>query len=78
LIIDKYIQVKHNTVAGIDFKVDGKVILGAKFKNYKLSFSLPDSPDSLKSLIFSAILVNPTKVFVTSLAFSCLISVPVN
>jgi hypothetical protein len=38
LIIDKYIQVKHNTVAGIDFKVDGKVILGAKFKNYKLTW----------------------------------------
>jgi hypothetical protein len=31
-----------------------------------------------QSLIFSATLVNPTKVFVTSLAFSCLISVPVN
>jgi hypothetical protein len=38
LIIGKYIQVKHNTVAGIYFKVDGKVILGAKFKNYKLTW----------------------------------------
>jgi hypothetical protein len=34
LIIDKYIQVKHNTVAGIDFKVDGKVILGERLKNH--------------------------------------------
>jgi hypothetical protein len=32
LIIDKYIQVKHNTVAGIDFKVDGKVILSFVFE----------------------------------------------
>jgi uncharacterized protein (TIGR02145 family) len=61
LIIDKYIQVKHNTVAGIDFKVDGKVILGAKFKNYKLTWDYGTNMqpnDNKGSITFSEVFLD--------------------
>jgi hypothetical protein len=61
LIIGKYIQVKHNTVAGIYFKVDGKIILGAKFKNYKLTWDYGTNMqpnDNKGSITFSEVFLD--------------------
>jgi hypothetical protein len=55
------IVVKHNTVAGIYFKVDGKVILGAKFKNYKLTWDYGTNMqpnDNKGSITFSEVFLD--------------------
>ncbi|OIR25716.1 FISUMP domain-containing protein [Bathymodiolus thermophilus thioautotrophic gill symbiont] len=61
LVIDKHAKVKFNKVVNFHFRIDGKVIFGAKFKNYKLTWDYGvniQSNDSKGSITFSEVFLN--------------------